>query len=139
MPNNSPKSFSTEITVIFRDVDAMGHVNNAVYFTYMETARTNFFMNELGLSTPGELPLIVAQASCTYRMAARFGDRLITTVFVSRIGIKSFDLDYRITTLKGDPIADGKTVMVTYDYISKVATKIPPALREVIQKYHREG
>jgi acyl-CoA thioester hydrolase len=62
MDNSFP--FQTPIEVIFRDVDAMGHVNNAVYFTYLETARTRFFFQGLSIGSLGELRLPLGGAVC---------------------------------------------------------------------------
>lgn len=133
----SPTLYSTDIKVIFRDIDALGHVNNAVFFTYMETARTSFFMDELNLSGPNELPLIIAQATCNYRSAARFGDVLNVDIHVSRIGKKSFDLNYLISTKDGRQIADGLTVMVTYDYEAMTSIPIPQNLKELLLKFYK--
>lgn len=125
--------FQLDIDVIFRDVDALGHVNNAVYFTYMETARTRYFMEALNLSSPNELPFIVAQTQCDYRSPARFGDKLLVEILLSRIGTKSFNLIYLIKTSENQMIAEGKTVMVTFDYQTKSSVPIPPKLRRLLQ------
>jgi acyl-CoA thioester hydrolase len=125
--------FEIEINVIFRDIDALGHVNNAVYFTYLETARTRFFVEKLALSNVMELPVIVAEATCTFKSAARFGEHLRIGMGVSRIGQKSFDLLYEIRAETGRLVATAKTVMVTYEYASRKAIKIPDELRGVLE------
>jgi acyl-CoA thioester hydrolase len=124
----------TTIDVIFRDVDAMGHVNNAVYFTYMETARTQFFMDRMQLSDLSALPVIVAHAECTYKTAAFFNERLHVDLGVARIGRKSFDLVYRMAA-DGDGrlVAFGKTVMVTYDYATGGTIAIPDELQSLLE------
>ena len=53
--------YVVEIEVAFRDLDAMGHVNNAVYLSYLETARINFMVDLLDLKGLGELPIILAE------------------------------------------------------------------------------
>lgn len=112
--------FCIEIDVIFRDIDALGHVNNAVYFTYMETARTRYVTHLLDTSELAAIPIIIAEATCTYRSPAAFGERLLVGAGVSRFGNKSFDLAYRIDAEAGDGstrlVATGKTVQVMYDY-----------------------
>lgn len=124
----------TTVNVIFRDVDAMGHVNNAVYFTYMETARTQFFMDRLQLGNLAALPVIVARAECTYKTAAYFNEQLHVDLGVGRIGRKSFDLVYRMTTAAdGRPVAFGKTVMVAYDYGKDETIPIPDRLGDLLQ------
>lgn len=133
MDNSYP--FQTPIEVIFRDLDAMGHVNNAVYFTYLETARTRFFFQGLGISSPGQLPVILAEASCSYRSAAHFGEKLVVGLGVSRIGSKSFELAYRITAEDGRLVAECTTVMVAYDYENESTIPIPANLNKLLQSY----
>jgi acyl-CoA thioester hydrolase len=127
--------FRATIEVIFRDVDAMGHVNNAVYFTYLETARTQFFFKRLKLSNLAQLPVILAEATCTYRSAARFGDLLEVGLGISHIGNKSFDFVYRITANDGRLVAEARTVMVAYDYEIEQTISIPDYLRKLLQSY----
>ena len=52
--------YQYELDVVFRDLDAMGHVNNAVYFTYLETARLRYLMDLLALPEIGAIPVIMA-------------------------------------------------------------------------------
>lgn len=137
MTEDSPHPFETELDVIFRDIDALGHVNNAVYFTYMETARTRFIMQEMGLTGPTKLPLILASASCDFHKPARFGDTLRISLYVSRIGEKSFTLEYVISTLFGDLIATGTSVMVTFDYETLSTMPIPAALKKVLISHYQ--
>jgi acyl-CoA thioester hydrolase len=125
--------FELSETVIFRDIDAMGHVNNAVYFTYMETARTTFFIDCLSLAKPSDLPVIVAEASCIYLSPLRLGETLAVRMGVSRIGRRSFDLSYQMTTGSDRLVARAKTAMVTYDYEQRKAIKIPDGLRTLLE------
>jgi acyl-CoA thioester hydrolase len=125
--------FETSFKVIFRDLDAMGHVNNAVYFTYMETARTEFFAERFRVKDPKMLPVIVAEASCTYLAPLYMRDLLKVHLGVSRIGRRSFDFAYFMTCDDGRTVARGKTGMVTYDYEQARAIPIPDSLRSLLQ------
>lgn len=113
----------------------MGHVNNAVYFTYLETARTQFFFQKLGLTSLTGLPMILAEASCSYKSAVRFGEKLVVGLGIARIGNKSFDIVYRITAQDGRLAAEAKTVMVTYDYEKATTIVIPDNLKKVLQSH----
>ena len=124
--------FESRIKVIFRDLDAMGHVNNAVYFTYMETARTSFFAERFRLAEPTRLPVIVAEATCTYLAPLYMGDLLTVHMGVSRIGQRSFDFAYLMTCDDGRTIARGRTSMVTYDYEQARVIPIPDSLRTML-------
>jgi acyl-CoA thioester hydrolase len=121
MPDN-PQSYpySIEIEVSFRDLDALGHVNNAVYLTYLETAletaRIKYLLDLLELKRLEALPVIMAEATCVYKSPAFFGERLTVGVGVTRFGGKSFDMAYRIESGDGRLVAIARTVQVMYDY-----------------------
>ena len=128
--------FSTTVEVIFRDIDSLGHVNSAVYFTYMETARTRFFMETLKLNDVNHLPIILASTSCTYRRPARLGDHLHIELLVTRIGKKSFNLTCIMHNEDNVLIAEGESVLVTYDYAKNMTVIIPPELMEILSNFH---
>lgn len=138
MINSPSPNFATEIEVIFRDLDAMGHVNNAVYFTYMETTRTRFFSQIMNLDEPLQLPIIIAEASCTFNSAAKFRDLLQVEMSVAKIGVKSFELHYKLSTRDNPVIATGRTVMVAYDYERNCPIEIPQNLRTLLTAYHAQ-
>lgn len=117
-----PYPFQLKLEVFFRDLDAMGHVNNAVYFVYMETIRIKF-MQALGALKDGSI--ILAEASCAYRSPAFLGEQLVISLGVSRFGTKSFDMRYRIETEEGRLVATGKTVQVMYDYQADKTIPVP--------------
>ena len=95
--------------VRFRDCDAMGHVNNAVYSTYLEQARIGI----LG----GLEPFILARVEIDFRAELRAGEQVEVRSRCSRVGTKSFDLEHQIWA--GDRlVADAKSVLVGYDYTS---------------------
>ena len=68
--------YTNSIEVIFRDVDSFGHVNNAVYFTYLETVRTKYFRELKTRSGVDAMDVIIAQATCNYRSPAYIDERL---------------------------------------------------------------
>jgi acyl-CoA thioester hydrolase len=93
--------------VRFRDCDAMGHVNNAVFSTYLEEAR----IGVLG----GLTPFILARVEIDFRSQLRAGEQIEIGTRCSRIGTKSFDLDHQIH-VDGRVVADARSVLVGYDY-----------------------
>ena len=121
--------YKITIEVPFRDLDAMGHVNNAVYFSYMETARIKFLVELLAARSLHDLPVIMAEATCTFKAPAFFGEQLTVGVGVSRFGSKSFDMTYRIDAGDGRLIALGKTVQVMYDYAAARTIVVPEAFK----------
>ncbi len=100
-------SWVTREHVRFRDCDAMGHVNNAVFSTYLEQARIAL----LG----GLEPFILARVEIDFRSELRAGEEIEVRSRCPRIGTKSFDLEHQIWA--GDRlVADAKSVLVGYDY-----------------------
>ena len=82
--------------VRFRDLDPMGHVNNAVFLTYIESARAAFLQHLGAVQTLEDLAIIVARIEIDFRAPVRFGDEVDVTVRVSRFGEKSFDLEHEL-------------------------------------------
>lgn len=127
--------FSIRFTVRFRDVDVLGHVNNAVYFTYMEQARTEFWLHLFALKNLSQISFIVAHAECDYRVPAQFQDELEVGIRTSSIGNTSFVWDYEIKNVKtGQLMANGKTVQVYYDYSKQKGMPIPPEIRSKLME-----
>jgi acyl-CoA thioester hydrolase len=127
----SSTPFRIRFSVRFRDVDVLGHVNNAVYFTYMETARTEYWLTTFGVKDLTELSFIVAHAECDFKIPARFGDELEVTIRTTAVRNSSFDWEYEIRRVNSpDLIAKGKTIQVYYDYKTGKSSPVPADVRE---------
>ena len=135
MTNSHSFPYTITIEVAFRDLDAMGHVNNAVYLSYLETARIKFLVDLLELNGPGNMPLIMAEAQVSYKAPALFGEQLTIGTGVSRFGVKSFDMLYRITGGDGRLVVLAKTVQVAYDYATGTTIPVPDALKARVQAF----
>ena len=119
------------------DMDAFGHLNNAKYFTYCESARIRYFQ-EIGLGqltkTPKVAPVVVA-ASCNFRRQVRFPADLEVGVRASRLGTSSSDLEYGIFRAGTDELAaDGTSVVVWVDYRLEKAAPLPDDVRARIRE-----
>jgi acyl-CoA thioester hydrolase len=106
--------------VRFRDCDAMGHVNNAVYSTYLEEAR----IGVLG----GLEPFILARVEIDFRAELRSAEEIEIRTRCSRIGTKSFDLEHQIWA-GARLVADAKSVLVGYDYEAGASVPLTDNLR----------
>jgi acyl-CoA thioester hydrolase len=127
-------AFTHRLDVRFRDCDSQGHVNNAVFFTYLEQCRLSFWRQLTGSASP-HARVIVARAECDYRAPAFFGDSLEVGLNVGDIGQSSFTLTYEIANLtSGRRLAEAKTVMVTYDYTAGHSVPIPSETRALLEK-----
>lgn len=125
------RQFTIRFPVRFRDVDVLGHVNNAVYFTYMETARTEFWLQVFGGESLNDLNFIVVHAECDFKLPAHFGDEIEVGIRTSSIGNTSFVWDYEIRNAKSSELfAAGKTIQVFYNHSTKQTSPVPPEVRE---------
>ena len=120
-------TFVHKETVRFRDLDSLGHMNNAVYATFLEQARIAF-LAPLGAQVTN---MILARLEIDFRAQVSVGDEVEVEVIPGRVGAKSFELDYTMrvgTTV----VAEAKSVLVAYDYRSEASIDVPDAWREVL-------
>jgi acyl-CoA thioester hydrolase len=129
--------FSHRIEVRFRDCDPMGHVNNAVYLTYLEQARLVHWRALWGFggvpdAPVGETPgVILARAEVDYRIPARYGDMLEVRIGLAAVGRSSFTYEYEIVDTQARVVATARSVQVMYDYTASRPVPIPDALRRL--------
>jgi len=128
--------FVHRLEVRFRDCDPLGHVNNAVYLTYLEQARFNHWRSLWGFGTP-QLPpgmpgIILARVECDYKRPATYGETLEIRLTVGEIGRSSFRYEYEIVDGEGRTVLAAKTVQVMYDYTAGKPVPIPDDIRALL-------
>lgn len=129
--------FTTDIEVRFRDVDAMGHVNNAVYFTYFESGRFKFFYSEPRKKKFPGFAFILAHVSCDFIRPVTLDDHLTLRMWIKEIGSKSFKFNYQLTDA-ADPavaFATGESVQVCFDYQKNVSVAISQEMLAQLSAY----
>jgi acyl-CoA thioester hydrolase len=127
--------FRHPVEVRFRDCDAMGHVNHAVYFTYLEIARFGYWKAAGVGRLEGDASYIIAHAECDYRAAARTGDVLEVRTGVTLFGRTSFTMEYEVVDQAGRTVVNARTVQVMYDYGKQKPVAIPAGLRARIEAF----
>ena len=139
LPDATPSDFhvSTDVEVRWRDLDALGHVNNAVYFSYLEMARVRY-MTEVGTtgeSEPGrQFPFLLGEATCRFLATASLGQVLRVYVRASKVGNRSFEFEYLVTERdSGKAIATARTTQVTFDFAAGASVPVPPWLRDRLE------
>lgn len=128
--------FSVSIPIRYADIDAQRHLNNVAFFLFMEHARVEY-MREVGLWEGRDfsgIGMILAETTCTYLAPAYLGENVRVWARVTRLGRKSFHLDYRLATERG-VIATGRSAQVCYDYASQQSVPLSDAWRETITTY----
>ena len=125
--------------VEFRDIDPAGHVNNAVYLTYLETARIRYLIEVLGTQFAYEVSLILARMEIDFRSPAQFPETLKVGTRVTRLGTKSFDMEHQIRGAEGRTVIEASSVLVAYDYKANTPMAVPPDWRARLDAYEERS
>ncbi|MBZ0308299.1 MAG: acyl-CoA thioesterase [Anaerolineae bacterium] len=106
------------LTPRFDDLDAVGHVNEARYITYLEQARIGYAREVLGIGLhPHDVGMIVVKTTIDYLMPLHLKDTVNIYVRCSRVGRKSFDLAYVVALAENERLVSVATMtMVAYNY-----------------------
>lgn len=132
-----------DVEVRFSDTDAMGHVNNALYLTFVEAARVGWWagvtdepiQRESGRSEG----LILAEAEIAFRAPVFFGDTVTVETRATRIGRTSVSVEHRLTAAgPGEAsrlIATCRTVIVRYDYVTERPVPLAPELMDRLEAF----
>lgn len=122
--------FTTTFDVRFRDIDMLGHVNNAVYLTYLETARVAFWNRHFGTFGWDRMAFLVGDAYVRYLAPIPLQTRVEIGVRFASIGNKSFVLDYQVrNAATGEVMAEARTTQVMVDRSGKTY-RVPDEIRE---------
>jgi acyl-CoA thioester hydrolase len=139
MPEMEGYRFARPRAVEFRNVDAAGHVNNAVYLTYLETERIAYLVEVLGPEFAYELSLILAHVTLDYRSPAHFPETLEIGTRVSGVGTKSFAMEHVIRGDDGRLVLEASTVLVAYDYEADAPMAVPEDWRARLDAYEERS
>jgi acyl-CoA thioester hydrolase len=119
--------------VIFRDLDAFGHVNNAVYLSYFEWARAQLWFELTGGGNPMDISFIVARAEIDFK-APIVLEPIEIAVRIGEMRTTSFDTLYEIRNRNGKQIAaTGRVVLVLFDWKRNAKMPISDDLREKVR------
>jgi acyl-CoA thioester hydrolase len=134
----SDYKYKTPISIRFSDIDAVGHVNNAIYLTYFEVARFNYWRDVIDWNFT-ENGIIVGRAEVHYLKPVMLHDQISCGVRVVRIGNSSFDVMHILIRTNASGVEEictvGKTVCVSYDYTVNKPVRIPPHARNKMIEY----
>lgn len=140
LPSGPPEGVEPFVCVRrvrFSDIDGMGHVNNAVYHSYTEEARFDWVIHEVGTKDLRAVDFILAHASIDFLAPATLGDEVRVEMWVPRIGKKSWDFAYRLTSGGGDRVfASALTTQVAFDYGKGRTKEVPERYRPFLERLH---
>jgi YbgC/YbaW family acyl-CoA thioester hydrolase len=136
LPEGPARMFETGIPIRFRDLDAMGHVNNAVTLTFIEIGRLRFFAEVLGVRRVEDIGFILAETICRYRIPILLQDDVRVRMHVTDVSRSSFRFRYELFDPgDGRIFADAETVQVSYDYKKGIPRPFPQEVLEKIGEY----
>lgn len=125
--------YVTEVPVRFRDIDPMDHVNNALYVTYAEQARAEWYEDVIGL-TLGEADTVLAHLEVDYVQSIELGEVVEVRLGTGDLGESSIPMRYELRG-DGELAATAETVQVTFDRETGASKPVPEAWRERIAAF----
>ncbi len=129
-------NFCLPVEVRFRDVDMFGHVNNAAYLTYIESARVAYYGHLTGLTDPREFDMTVARAEVDFLKPVFYGRTLHVYTRAGRIGNKSWTLEHEMRDSDtGEVVARGSTVIVHFDHVTQESKPLPAEIIDLIERH----
>src|SRR5512145_2313583 len=142
MPDDvlSACTVTMNIPVAWGEMDAMGHVNNIIYFRYFETIRIEYFnrLKMMEYSRETGIGPILASTECRFKMPLQFPDTIIVGAKILSMEADRFVMGYEVFSTKHKRIAaDGEGVVVTYDYGNNKKVPIPDVLRTRIMELEK--
>ncbi len=134
----TPFAYYHPITVRYADLDPQGHVNNAVYLTYLESARLAYYEKAgiWSMDSHKTTGMVAAHVEIDYYAPIFMEDTLRVGVSVTHIGHKSLTFAFQIERKSDQAVlAKGQTIMVAYDNVGQKSTPIPTEWREKINQF----
>jgi len=133
----------TPIQLRFKDIDKLGHVNNANYLTFFELARVDYFQAVMGNKTIDWSieGIIMATVELTFKQPILLEDEIFVYTWVSRTGTKSFDMSCSIVKVVNGTeveVATGMTVLVCLNYKTGQTIEIPTLWKEKMEAYGKK-
>lgn len=124
--------YESELKVRFRDLDPLGHVNNAVYASYCEQARIEFLREVFEME---EMNIVLANIEIDYRRPIEGLGELTVGLDVTEVGNSSFEMSYELR-FDGEVVATASTVLVVIDPETRKPTRVPDEWRETVEELH---
>ena len=124
-----------EFPVAWGEMDAMGHVNNIVYFRYFESARIAYFekMNVISFMKETGIGPILGEISCKFKIPLSYPDKVLIGVRVVRIEEDRFIMNHLVASTKHQKAAaEGDGVIVTFNYREGKKVTVPEVVKQRI-------
>lgn len=134
----NPFKHKTPIQIRFKDIDKLGHVNNANHVTYFELARVDYFealaAENIKIDWINE-GVILAKIEMEYKMPILLEDKIFVYTWVSKMGTKSFDMSCSIVKIENNveiEVAKGLAIIVCFNYKTNQTILVPEKWKAVM-------
>ncbi|WP_240205606.1 thioesterase family protein [Vibrio sp. CyArs1] len=134
-------SVVTEIPVAWGEMDALNHVNNAVYFRYFETARLDYFshinlMEDMAVTNIGP---VLGENYCRYKLPVTYPDTLLVGSRITEVQEDRFKMEYQVVSKKlGKVTTTGTATIVMFDFTTNQKALISDKLMSAIEQANRD-
>ena len=130
------EEFTVEVPVRYRDLDPQGHVNNAVYVTYLETARVDFVADVLEIAAE-DVPFVIANIEISYERSMTTAADPTVALWIASLGDSSCTMEYEIR-VDGTVAATAETTMVHVDPETGRPSPLPDDVRARMQPFETD-
>ena len=116
------------------DMDAFGHVNNTLYFRFMEQCRIEWLEEVFGPTIAGEEGPVIVNAHCNFRRQMKYPASILVQMSAGHLGRTSVETTYVIRDAADEQIiyADGAAKIVWVDFKKEKSTALPEKLRQLL-------
>jgi len=131
-----------ELPVLWGEMDAFGHVNNVVFFRYLESARVAYFekINFIGRLDSDNIGPILASTQCKFKIPLIYPDKISVGARVSEIQEDRFVMEYLVVSHTHQAIAaEGDAVVVSFNYRESKKVLVPRDVKKRIEKLEKPG
>ncbi len=130
------------IQIRFKDIDKLGHVNNATYLSYLETARMSYFRQVIGTTIDWvKTGMILAKVNIDYKLPVVLEDELFVYTRITRFGTKSFDISncmVKVVNNEEKICCTAVSVIVCMNYETKETSPVPQLWKDRVQAFEGE-
>lgn len=126
--------YTSPMEVRWGDMDALGHVNNTVYFRFMEQCRVEWLDVAVGPTVAGKEGPVIVNAHCNFRRQLKYPARIAVDMYAGKLGRTSVETTYVIRDASDSGIiyADGGAKVVWVDFEKEKSTAMPDSLRQLL-------
>lgn len=136
--NNVARTVTTEVTLRYSDMDAMGHLNNAVYATLFEAGRVDYLQQILTEVTPKDAGYVIVKLTIEFKAEAHYPGIAFISTSIIRVGGSSMTYEQTVS-IDGRVVATAESICALFSLTRRKAMRCPEALRARIAQHTKDS